>query len=385
MKTLTLKTLAITGLSLLSLNSCKRDEAGAARNTDLSQLSGVSYEVKPDAEVSATPTGLTSIDPVSGKAKKQYTVLTQKSSVFDKPILMREAAIEPTLLYPGSILKGSSFMQGTYDPLVLSNAFKPVTLFLNIKGTGSVTKDNVLPKGSTMFQAISDLQLGNENRFPIDYVPGNYSFESTKIDSEESFKKSLSIHVKADYAKIVSASFDYDKNSSTVQKNSYVMVKLAQTVYSAGIDPKYATDWLEGGVDVAQCGSHEPVYVSSVDYGRVAYLLIETSMTASEVSTMIKASLNVKLGSFSGSADLNYSTQFKSLFNSSKVKVSVLGGPANVVTNYDQFMNYISLESSPSALIKTSAPISYTVRRLKDNSLVNFVNYYKESRLEYRD
>ncbi len=385
MKTLTLKTLAIAGVSLLSLNSCKRDSDVALKDTDLSKLSKVSYEVKPDAEISATPTGITAIDPVTGRSKKQYKVVVQKSAVFNKPILMRDAAIEPTLLYPGSILNGATFMQGSYDPLVLSNAFKPVTLFLNIKGGASVTKDNVLPKGSTMFQALSDMQLGNSQRFPVSYIPGNYSFESTKIESEESFKKALSIHVKADYAGIVSASFDYNKNSSSSTNRSLVMVKLTQNVYSAGIDPKYSTDWIEGGVDAAQCGSHEPVYISSVDYGRVAYLLIETTQTAEEANFMVKAAVNVKVGGFSGSADVNYSTQFKKLMNEGKIKISVLGGPSRIVTNYDQFMDYIALSKTPEDLIITSAPISYTVRRLKDNTTVDFVNYYKETREEYRD
>lgn len=376
MKNLILAALAVTALS------CSKSEDSP--NTDLGSLQPVNYEVRPDSEKSATPTGVTLVDPNTGLVKKEYLVKTEKAAVFSSAALMKDNNIEPTLLYPGSILRGSSYINGTYDPLVLSNSFKPVTLFLNIKGNQEVKADNVLPKGSTIFQAISDLKLGNNNRFPINYIPGNYTFDSTTITNEDSFKKSVGLHVKANYASLASASFDYDYNTSTTNNRKYVMLKLKQTVYSAGIDPVNQANWIEGGIEAQQCGTHEPVYISSVDYGRVAYLLIETNKTAEQVSTMIKASLDLKIGAFGASANYSYNTEFKSLFDSQKIRVSVLGGPNNIVTNYDQFINYMNLSNTSADLLVTSVPVNYTVRRMKDNTVVDFVNYYSDLRKEFR-
>ncbi len=366
---------------LVSMLSCSKNDS---TNTDLNTLQPVNYDVRPDTEKSATLTGVTAVDPTTGLLKKEYLVKTEKSAVFSSAALMQNNNIEQTLLYPGSILRGSSYLNGQYDPLVLTNAFKPVTLFLNIKGTQQVHTDNVLPKGSTMFQAISDLRLGNTGYFPIEYTPGNYTFESTEITNEDSFKKSVGLHVKANYAALASASFDYDYNTSTTNSRKYVMLKLRQTVYSAAIDPVNQANWIDGGIDIQQCGTHEPVYISSIDYGRVAYLLVETNKTAEQVSTMIKASLDLKIGLFGGSANYSYNSEFQSLFNSQKVKVSVLGGPSTIVTNYDQFISYMNLASNPQSLLVTSVPINYTVRRMKDNTIVSFVNYYSDFKTEFR-
>lgn len=79
--------------------------------------------------------------------------------------------------------------------MALSNPFKLVDLFLAINGTDKVAVKSVLSKGSTIFQALLDLKL-------------------------------------------VSLSFNYSNNNSTINNKKYVMIRLVKNVYSAGIDPK---------------------------------------------------------------------------------------------------------------------------------------------------
>ena len=380
-KTKIMKHLILTVLAVTAFSCSKSDNSP---NTDLNSLQSVNYEVRPDAEKSATLTGETQVDPSTGLVKKEYLVKTEKSAVFSSAALMKENNIETTILYPGSILRGSSYLNGTYDPLVLANEFKPVTLFLNVKGNGQVATKDIIPKGSSMFQAISDLRVGSNINFPVNYVPGNYTFESTEITNDDSFKKAVGLHVKANYSTLASASFDYDYNSVRSTNRKFVMMKLKQTVYSAGIDPVNQANWIEGGIEAQQCGTHEPVYISSIDYGRVAYILIETNKTTEQVSTMIKASLDLKIGLFGGSANYSNSQEFQSLFNSSKVKVSILGGSSDIVTSFDQFIDYMKLSNNRADILANAAPINYTVRRMKDNTVVDFVNYYSDSRKEFR-
>jgi thiol-activated cytolysin len=379
-KTEIMKKIFLTSFVIFAMSCSKTDSP----NTDLNSLLPINYQVRPDTEKSAVLTGATATDPNTGLLKKEYLVKTEKSAVFSNAALTKDNNIETSILYPGSILRGSSYLNGDYDPLVLANAFKPVTLFLTIKGSQQVTKENVSPKGSAMFQAISDLKLGNTGYFPVSYIPGNYSFESTEITNEDSFKKSIGLHIKANYAALVAASFDYNYNTATANNKKYVMLKLKQTVYSAGIDPVNQANWIDGGIQTQECGTHEPIYISSIDYGRVAYLLVETNKTTEQVSTMIKASLDLKIGLFTASSNYTYNSEFQSLFNSQKIKVSVLGGPSAIVTNYDQFIDYMNLANNPNSLLITSVPINYTVRRMKDNTVVNFVNYYNDFKKEFR-
>ncbi|MFV0305513.1 MAG: thiol-activated cytolysin family protein [Moheibacter sp.] len=380
-----LKPFAIAGLLFVSCND-DNDGGDTDTSTDLNSLIAVEFIEEPDTVVSSVPTGNTSVDPNTGEVKQEYLITTKKSHVYDSPSLMQDYSIEPTMLYPGSILRGSSFVNGVYDPLVLTNDFKPVTLFLNIKGSTEVSKDSILPKGSTMFSALNRLLTDSESRFNIDYIPANYSFESTEITNSESFSKAIELHVKANYLTLAQASFDYTDTEATTSDSKYVMVKLKQVVYSAGIDPVNQANWIEGGIDTAECGTHEPVYLSSIDYGRVAYILIETDKSTAEASQMVKASLDIGIGGIGGSANYSYSQEFKSLFSQNKVKVSIYGGSAStgMVNSYDSFMEFMELSSTSSNLIIASAPISYTVRRMKDNTQVEFVNYYTDVVKEYK-
>lgn len=360
-------------------SSCSSDDDAVSGNRGLRE---VKFHSEPDKEISTKFTGNTSID-ADGVPRKEYEIVMRRYNEFSVADLMSEANIEKTILYPGSILRGESFLNGKYDPVVLHNSFNPVTLFLTINGSNREIKKNVIPKGSEVFQALTDLTLGNSAFFSSKYIPANYTYESEKVTTEESFKKTINLHVKASFAGIANSSFDYDYNKSNVKSSSYTLVKLRQTVYSAGIDPVHWSNWVQGDISVLDSGPYEPVYISSIDYGRVAYLLIETKKSSQETGNMVKGAVDFKIGRISAGGNYQKNEEFKKLFNSNKIKVSVLGGPSKIVTNYDQFMDYMELFGEENA-IASSAPISYTIRRLKDNTQVDIVNTYEEVKKEYR-
>ena len=360
-------------------SSCSSDDDAVSGSRGLRE---VKFHSEPDMEISKKFTGNTSID-ADGVPRKEYEIVTRRYNEFSVADLMSEANIEKTILYPGSILRGESFLNGKYDPVVLHNSFNPVTLFLTINGSNREIKKNVIPKGSEVFQALSDLKLNNTGYFPEEYIPANYTYESEHVTTEESFKKTINLHIKANFAGIANSSFDYDYNKSNVKSSSYILVKLRQTVYSAGIDPVHWSNWVQGDISVLDSGPYEPVYISSIDYGRVAYLLIETKKSSQETGNMVKGAVDFKIGRISAGGNYQKNEEFKKLFNSNKIKVSVLGGPSKIVTNYDQFMDYMELFGEENA-IASSAPISYTIRRLKDNTQVDIVNTYEEVKKEYR-
>ena len=360
-------------------SSCSSDDDAVSGSRGLRE---VKFHSEPDMEISTKFTGNTSID-ADGVPRKEYEIVTRRYNEFSVADLMSEANIEKTILYPGSILRGESFLNGKYDPVVLHNSFNPVTLFLTIQGVNVNVKKDVVPKGSEVFQALSDLKLNNTGYFPEEYIPANYTYESEHVTTEESFKKTINLHIKANFAGIANSSFDYDYNKSNVKSSSYILVKLRQTVYSAGIDPVHWSNWVQGDISVLDSGPYEPVYISSIDYGRVAYLLIETKKSSQETGNMVKGAVDFKIGRISAGGNYQKNEEFKKLFNSNKIKVSVLGGPSKIVTNYDQFMDYMELFGEENA-IASSAPISYTIRRLKDNTQVDIVNTYEEVKKEYR-
>lgn len=371
--------LALSTILLGAFYSCSSDDSGTSGGSgNLSSLEPVSFDNVAEKEISATATGIT----LNGK--KEYLVNRQRVASFDKAGQMNGATVDMTMLYPGSILQGESFMNGMYDPLVLSNPFKPVTLFITCNGSYSANQPNVEPKGSAILTAKSEMVDDYYNRPGIfGATPAYFTYSSEEVSNEESFKKSSSIHVNANFKAIVSASFGYDKNTAWTNNKHYVVCKLSQIVYSAAIDPKYTTDWIDGEIKGSECGKNEPLYISNVDYGRVAYLLIEDSRSTSEITTLVQASVKVGLPLIGGSANYSTSTELKKLFDSKKVTVAILGGSSQtLVTDYKTFLDYLNPKNTD--LVGYSAPIAYTVRRLKDNTTVNirvpYLDIYKEFR-----
>ena len=359
--------------------SCSSDDNA---DSNINFFRPVRFLNESDKEISAKPTGNKGVDE-NGVPRNEYEVIIRRSNEFSTADLMKEATIEKAILYPGSLLRGESFINGNYEPLILTNSFNPVTLYLTINGVNVSIKKDALPKENEVSQTLTELKTGNSGYFPDNYIPTNYTYDSEVVTTDESFKKIINLHVKSNFSSLVNSSFDYDYDNSAVKSSSYVLVKLRQTVYSAGIDLANWTNWVEGNIKASEIGLYEPVYISNIDYGRVAYLLIETNKSAKDAGKMVKGAVDYKIGKLTSGENYLKNEELKKLFNTKKINVSVLGGPSNRVTSYDEFINYMNLYGKE-AIVSSSAPISYTIRRLKDNTKVEIVNTYEEVRKELR-
>lgn len=188
-------------------------------------------------------------------------------------------------------------------------------------------------------------------------------------------------------AGLVKASFDYEKDQSNSLTKSYVMVAFRQHIYNVSIDPKHYSNWIMGDIDVKDMGEYEPLYISSVDYGRVGYVFVQTNKSVEEVRKMVKASLEVAVKYVDASANAEYTSEFQRLFQEGKVKVKISGGPvelANKVDNYESFVKFVQMPNAEN-IAKTSVPISYKVRRLKDNTEVQVIDTYTHNVVEQKD
>jgi hypothetical protein len=109
-------------------------------------------------------------------------------------------------------------------------------------------------------------------------------------------------------------------------------------------------------------------YISSVTYGRRFYLLIESTESASEMRGSIEASYEAALAG--GSAHLN--GRDASTLANRNVKVFALGGDANLaLAAFNGNVDAVAQFLTEGGNIDTGVPLSYTVRNVKDNSLVN--------------
>ena len=267
--------LALAVSATLFTACSSNDSNDNTKGGNLNALQAVTFATQPDKIISSKKTGTQELNPTTGNNEYVYLTTVEKQTTLSPLSIINGANLD--VIYPGSILRGSSFMKATYDPLVLKNTFKPVTLSMSLRGDLSVSA-NILPTYSEIANATNILVNKNKNLIDYTAIPSYYEYQSDQITTEDSFKKSLDAHLNMNVlGGLVKADFGYTQNSGSTTTKSYVMVKVRQRLYSMTIDPKYYSDWIDGDISANDFGTHEPVYVSNVDFGRVAYLLIETT------------------------------------------------------------------------------------------------------------
>lgn len=369
---------------LVTLASCSKNEE---ENQSIEQLKTVDFPASADIDVKTTTSLKAYPNPIKNGISEFLTITTTRKTNLLDPLTPTIGGTEDTFIYPGSILRGSSFLNGAYDPLVLSNAFNQVTLsttLKNVNGANTPLKKDVYPTLSGVREGISALISEKANDVNYDFVPAELSYTKHDVTTEQSFAKALDIHASLEVKlKIINvgASFDFSKKETNTFESHYVLISFRQKLYSASIDPKYYTDWIVGGINASQCGEYEPLYISNVDYGRIAYMLFETKLSKEELSSTIKASIDA---SYKQVATLHSSyalsqTEIKK-FTDNKVQFFVKGGPVGAAvraTDLQGFTDYL-INPSPKVLVGTSVPIGYTVRRLKDNTKVEVRTTYEE-------
>ncbi len=365
--------------------SCKPSQSGGEALT-VETLKPVDFPKIETKELSAEKTGNRITDPKTKKERDIYLVILQKQYEINPLAVVKENDTE--VIYPGSIIRGDSFMEGIYKPLELKNEFEWLTLSLWLRGEVS-TSGRIKPISRLVRPAINDLLSQKKSEANYEFLPSVWWDEGYEISSQESMKPALNIHAPAAMlGRMAKIDFEYEQPKNTSSKGKYIMLSFYQVLYRASIkDPKHYSQWILGDIDVKDWGAYEALYISEVGYGRRGYMLIETPKSVSEAQRMLEAAISVAVKYSTRAEDKQYSQEMQQLFQNNKIKMKIYGGPAelaNEVTNYEGFEKFIQMPTAET-LTKTSVPVSYTVRRLKDNSLVKVLDTYTESYYEVRD
>jgi thiol-activated cytolysin len=376
--------IATITLGLIVIASCSKSDDS---KSSIEMLKPVDFVATPDVVVKTEQSSRAYPNSANGGNSEYLTITTTQKSGKADPV-SPAFSTDTSLIFPGSILRGSSFIKGDYDPLVLSNAFNKVTLSTSLKGATTVFGE-YFPTISGMQTGINDLVVLKAQEINYNYIPAILSYDSKEVTTNESLVKSMNIHATLDLkfvAASVAAKFGYVKKETSTVGTRTVMISFRQKLYSASIDPKYYSDWITGGINTAQCGDYEPLYISNVDYGRIAYVLFETTLTKDELYSQVTASLTASYKAVANlSASAEWTTEAGRVFSQNTFKAYIYGGPLNggIITSLEGLADFLK-KPTPQELVGGSAPISYTVRRLKDNTKVEIRSVYTEETAAFR-
>ena len=271
---------------------------------------------------------------------------------YSDPILF-----DPTtdVIAPGMILDGSSITSGAYRPLVGNRA--PMTI------SHSANKAEAIIQNPTLSGIRAGIKELNEYG---GVAPANIAYQETYVSSREQLGIAVGGNFNGFGAK-VQAEFNWD--SETVK--SRFMIKFTQVYYSIDVNkPSSPSGWYNNTPD-CQLWDVSPVYVSSVKYGRIGLLLIESEKSKLEVEAALKASYE----GFGTHSKFEFSSNYENVWESTNISALLVGGSIDKdvsIGTKEGFIDWINngtnySEDSP------GAPVSYLLRYLKDNSLSKII------------
>ena len=272
-----------------------------------------------------------------------------------------------SVVWPGALVKADQdLVRGTPTPIQCRRA--PVWLSVDLPGIGGRGVFAVDDPSQGTVQAAIDraLDYWNDNQYQEGYVSKARSkYTSTFVYSAEQLAASLGLSYWS-----LKGSLSTQFQMATTQESTVAMVLFKQVFYTVSFDPPshpgavFHPNVTLDDVRNQMSGEAPPAYVSSVDYGRILMLQIETS--ANTLRTEIEGALKYL------SAQAKASAAYQKTLEKSKVTLITIGGNARVntsavdATRIEDLHAVIQGKNALYSKNNPGQPIAYTVRFLKD-------------------
>ena len=267
------------------------------------------------------------------------------------------------VIFPGNLLQGKYLQENPPRPIVVKRAGGRIFYDLNNGNTqADVTVEEV--DGGYIRTAMNEIISGSG-----DIVPSNFTLDIIEVQSKEQLALELGLKVSTLTAK-VGTSFSY--NSST-EVNSF-LVKLNQKLYSmnyvlpTSMEEVFHESVTPEDLEVYIQPDNPATFISSVTYGRIFYMLIESTSSSQEM----KAKLEASYGNFSNEVSGNVDVEAFNSLENVRIKVIAYGGSSNPDNNQGTFsiigetdISAIAQKLEESTNIRAGLPLSYQVRSLE--------------------
>ncbi len=262
------------------------------------------------------------------------------------------------VIYPGNLLQGKTLSNTTPSPIVVERAGGTVSYNLNNGNTSSsFTVDEV--KKSSIQDAMNNI-ISNSG----DVVPANFQMDIIQIESESQLALELGIN-----AETYSAQVSADLSFSSEMSFNRTLVKLNQSYYTMSFDlPTSLEEVFAPSVSPEQLATYvqadnPATFISSVTYGRIFYMLIESTSSREEMD----AKINFAYGAFKNSVDGELEVSALEELESLKIKVIAYGGDAKGAFEVAGETNVSDIASklAENTDIRAGLPLSYVVRSVE--------------------
>lgn len=301
--------------------------------------------------------------------RKYYSALNHP----DKFVLYN---VNASVLWPGNLVQGNSIASGVINPIPISGPDRnPMEIFISVvTGSGGGYSATITePNGSKVFQAMNEV-VGQH----YGSTPGQTTLEISRVYN----MNHVMFNLNAGYS-VPSTEISGALSINWNDEKERVMVKFTQQYYSIAYgSPQDAEAVFAPSVTVDDLApftseTNPACYIDSVTFGRLFLFVYEST----DQTVNLEASLNAAFNGME-SASATAQAAYEDVTKASTVKVYALGGNVQealqVATNFQALSNYLVNGAQLSAE-SPGAPISYTIRYLKNASIVrmnNTLEYY---------
>ena len=294
-----------------------------------------------------------------------------------------------SILWPGCLVQGRT-LRGDNVPssIPVSRKRKPGTIILQIV-SGADAKNLPGEENQGMWYEEVDkmsesrvIQAQNNliRRWRHSGVPASTSYSIKTVHSMEETAIAAGLDLR--FLGKLKASL----NTNFKKEKSYALVKLTQRFYTMTYEDPFGakdvfTDDIRSSDLAPYTGPGNPIcYVSSVSYGRIYYLLFESSVSSSRLAGELEASF--------GPLKVNGKVNITKIASECSVKMVQRGGDAKAglaaAIDPSKIQTFIEEGAIPSDK-NVGAPISFTVKHLYDNELVKMASTksYSYDKIEF--
>ena len=297
------------------------------------------------------------------KVKQRYVCTTSKVSVLDGngqfPLFNPSAEV----IYPANLLQGKTLSNATPSLIPVKRAGGTISYNLNNGNLQSTFTVDEVDKGSIQ-NAMNNIIASSP-----DLVPANFSLDIVEVHSESQLAIEMGLDVQRFKTKVSG-----DMSFSTQKSYNRFLVKLSQEYYTMTFNiPTSKEDLFDPSVTPEELGKYvqednPATFISSVTYGRIFYMLIESTSSRQDMA----AKLNVSYGAFKNKVEGSVEVEAFNSLDEVKIKVIAYGGDAEGTFQLAGETNIAAIadQLAQSTDIRAGLPLSYIVRSVERPDVV---------------
>ncbi|NER17674.1 thiol-activated cytolysin family protein [Spongiivirga citrea] len=302
-------------------------------------------------------------DEEGGEVTERSVCVTETVSVLDGngqfPLFNSNADV----VFPGNLLQGKTLTDATPKPIVVGRAGGTISYDLNNGNTNSTfTVDEV--KKSSIQNGMNNI-IANAG----EVVPANFQVDIIQIESESQMALEMGIEVETFTTKV-----EGNMSFSTEKEYNRTLVKVNQSYYTMSFDLPTSLDEIFGDnvtpeqLETFVQADNPATFISSVTYGRIFYMLIESTSSREEMQASLKVTYDAAAINGSGSLDVETFNSLKEV----KIKSIAYGGDAEGSFQLlgETSIAAIANKIGASTDIRAGLPLSYVVRSVERPDIV---------------